>query len=125
MNTHNIRQGIASVVLSTFVVLTMAPAASFASVKGRRNTAIGLTAGALYSAIRGKTGAAVVLGGGAAYAWKRHNDERRQQAYQRNYYGRGPDYNNHYGNAYGRTHYHSYHHYSQHHHKRYHQQTSS
>lgn len=86
---HNLRITTGLVLLTAFATVAMAPLASIASTAGRRNTAIGLTAGAIYAIASHKTGAAVVLGGGAAYAWKRHNDARKQQAYARAYSARG------------------------------------
>jgi hypothetical protein len=80
---HNLRTTTGLVLLSAFASTAMVPMAGMASVEGKRNTAIGLTAGAIYAAVRHKTGAAVVLGGGAAYAWKRHADARKQQAHTR------------------------------------------
>ena len=79
---HDLRKTASLALLTAFATVAMAPI-GLASVEGKRNTAIGLTAGAVYAAVRHKTGAAVVLGGGAAYAWKRHNDARKQQAYKR------------------------------------------
>jgi len=75
----------ALLLLAVFAAAQMAPIASLASTAGRRNTAIGLTAGAVYAAVRGKKTAAIALGAGAAYAWKRHADERAHVAYKRGY----------------------------------------
>jgi len=80
---HNLRTTTGLVLLTAFATIAMAPVPGMASVAGKRNTAIGLTAGAVYAAVRHKNGAALVLAGGAAYAWKRHNDARKQQAYAR------------------------------------------
>jgi hypothetical protein len=77
--------------VASFAVVFLLPAASLAGVKGRRNTAIGLTAGAVYALGRHKTGTALALGAGSAYAWKRYGDSRRghnRYAY-RNGYRRG------------------------------------
>ena len=85
MSKRNAPKAIGLLVLVTFLGATMAPMASLASVEGKRNTAIGLTAGAVYAATRGKKTAAIGLGAGAAYAWKRHSDARKNQAYGRGY----------------------------------------
>lgn len=90
-NTRNLTTTTGLVVLSAFTSLMFAPVATQASVAGKRNTAIGLTAGAVYSAVKGKKTTAIVLGAGAAYAWKRHSDARKQQAYKRGY-SRGHHY---------------------------------
>lgn len=106
MGTRNISRALGLVVLATFLGTTMAPVASIASVEGKRNTAIGLTAGAIYSAVRGKKTAAIGLGAGAAYAWKRHSDARKNQAYRRGYHS---GYNNGYHRGYRNAKYHRHH----------------
>ncbi len=68
-------------------LISVSPAS--ASVKGRRNTAIGLTGAAAYELLRGKTGPGLLLGGGAVYAWKRANDEKKAEREHRySYYRR-------------------------------------
>jgi len=80
----NLRTTAGLVLATAFATVAMAPV-GIASTAGKRNTAIGLTAGAIYALTRHKTGAAVVLGAGAAYAWKRHADARRKTSYYRGY----------------------------------------
>ena len=75
-----------SLLLATIVLMTGLVPAGFASTKGRRNTAIGLTSAAVYEAVKGKKGAAVVLGAGAAYAWKRTADSKKQSKYKRTHH---------------------------------------
>src|SRR5262249_40268335 len=64
-----------------------------ASSNGRRNTAIGLGAAALYELLDHKTTNGLLLGAGAAYAYKRYQDERRDDrrfdrvAYRDDVYG--------------------------------------
>jgi len=67
---------------------------SFASAKGKKNTAIGIGAIAAQQLLSGKTTNGLVLGAGAAYAYKQYQDaakaEKRQQradAYQSRRYG--------------------------------------
>lgn len=78
-------RGLGLALILSFGATAMLPGISMASVEGKRNTAIGLTAGAIYAGIRGKKTAAIGLGAGAAYAWKRHSDARKNQAYKRGY----------------------------------------
>ena len=84
MNTRRLTATTSLIVLSAFTAI-MTPVASVASTAGKRNTAIGLTAGTIYTAIKGKKTAAIVLGAGAAYAWKRHADSRKSDAYNKGY----------------------------------------
>jgi hypothetical protein len=65
-----------SAVALVFLLTVIAPAALFASVKGRKNTAIGLGAAAVYSLSRGHTGTGVALAAGSAYAYKRYKDKK-------------------------------------------------
>jgi hypothetical protein len=81
-----------------FLVSILAPVAVFASSKGRSNTAIGLTAGAVYSIIRGKTLPALALGAGSVYAWHRYSQARKAENAHR-YYRAG------YGAGYRSAHY--------------------
>jgi len=67
---------------------------SFASAKGKKNTAIGIGAIAAQQLLSGKTTNGLILGAGAAYAYKQYQDaakaEKRQQradAYQLRRYG--------------------------------------
>ena len=72
-------------VLVVFGTTTLAPLTALASTKGRRNTALALTASAVYSVAKGKKTAALVSGAGAAYAWKRYTDSRKDDAYRKGY----------------------------------------
>jgi hypothetical protein len=74
------------VVLSAFLALALLPAAAFASVKGRKHTAIGLGALSLYELSRGHTGTGLVVGAGAAYAYKRYKDQRTHRHHHPRYY---------------------------------------
>ena len=85
-------------VLAAFLLTGFAPEAVLAGSVGRRNTAIGLTAGTIYAASKGHGGAALALGAGSAYAWKRYGDSK----HHRHYYRR-------HGHVYYKT-YHSQHH---------------
>jgi hypothetical protein len=91
---------LATVLGGTFAV----PSAVQASAVGRRNTAIGLSAGTLFSLFSGHTTAGIVGAAGSLYAWKRYNDERRQEdwRYHRGYpYGYGRGYGYGYPHGYG------------------------
>jgi hypothetical protein len=68
-----------------FAIVALIPAASFASVKGRKNTAIGLGALSIFELARGHTGTGLVVGAGAAYAYKRYSDTKhhKHHRYQR------------------------------------------
>lgn len=109
---RNLIRGLSVLLMMSFASMAIMPSASLASVEGKRNTAIGLTAGAIVAGVSGKKTAAIGLGAGAAYAWKRHSDARKNQAYHRGYtrgYHRG--YHRGYRNAGS--------HYSVRHHARY------
>lgn len=71
--------------LAVFALTTFAPIAALASSRGRRNTALVLTAATIYSFAKKKTGQGLVLGAGSAYAWKRYNDSRRHEVRKRAY----------------------------------------
>jgi hypothetical protein len=86
MAITRIARHIAMVVVTVFAVLALLPAATFASVKGRRNTAIGLGAASLYSLSRGRTGTGLLLGAGAAYSYKRYANERNRKHHHRRYH---------------------------------------
>ena len=77
------------VTLGIFVVTMFAPAAAVAGSRGRRNTAIALTAAAVYSLAKGKTTQGLALGAGSYYAWHRYNKARcaetRYRAYRHGY----------------------------------------
>jgi len=73
------------VTLAVFVVTLFAPMAAIASVQGRRNTAIALTAAAVYSLAKRKTTQGLVLGAGAYYAWRRYNKGRQYEVRRRAY----------------------------------------
>jgi hypothetical protein len=76
---------IALVVLTIFAMVALLPAATFASVKGRRNTAIGLGAISIYNLARGKTGTGLLFGAGAGYAYKRYANQRDKRKHRRHY----------------------------------------
>jgi hypothetical protein len=100
MTGSSFRKTVCTLLLTAFAATAIAPAC-FASVEGRRNTAIGLTAGAIYSLVKKKTTNAIVLGAGAAYAWKRHSDARKASAYKRGYRaGANRSYRRAYNNGY-------------------------
>jgi hypothetical protein len=67
---------VSSAIALVFLLTAIGPAALFASVRGRRNTAIGLGAASVYSFAKGHTGAGIVLGAGSAYAYKRYKDQK-------------------------------------------------
>ena len=84
-------------IVAVFLVTVMIPTAALASTKGRKNTAIGLSAATLYEVIKGRTLPAVALGAGSAYAWHRYSQQRQQEVRGRSYssgyhagYGAGP-----------------------------------
>ena len=86
MSAHARMSTIALLVLVAFMATVLLPMGASASKRGRQNTAVGLTAGAILAGVTGHKGAALVLGAGAAYAWKRHADARTSQAYSRGYH---------------------------------------
>ena len=79
---------IAMLVLLAFSATILSPMASFASKKGRQNTAVALTGAAILAAATHHNTAAIGLGAGAAYAWKRHADARKTEAYKRRHHKR-------------------------------------
>jgi hypothetical protein len=90
------------------------PTLALASSAGRRNTALGLTAGAIYTWLNGGTNhagrrnTALLLTAGSVYAWSRFNQakkaERREarltRYYRDRYYGGGPGYSSYRRTAY-------------------------
>ena len=74
---------ISLLVLTIFAVVALLPAATFASVKGRRNTALGLGAISIYNLAKGRTGTGLLFGAGAAYAYKRYADQRDHKHHRR------------------------------------------
>lgn len=72
---------IISIATLAILLMAMLVSAASASTKGRRNTALALTAGAIYSAMRGNDEAAIALGVGSALAWQQHNESSRRDAY--------------------------------------------
>jgi hypothetical protein len=68
------------------------PVASVAGIKGKRNTAIGLSAATLYELGRGHTGSALILGAGSAYAWKRTNDAKHNRHHRYYSHSRSTSY---------------------------------
>ena len=59
--------------------LTLPSLALAQNEEGRRNTAIGLTAGAIYALSKGKDTLGLGLAAGAAYAWKRYLDAKQER----------------------------------------------
>ncbi|GBC98013.1 hypothetical protein HRbin17_00508 [bacterium HR17] len=59
--------------------LTLPSLALAQNEEGRRNTAIGLTAGAIYALSKGKDTLGLGLAAGAAYAWKRYLDAKQKR----------------------------------------------
>jgi hypothetical protein len=51
----------------------------YASVAGRRNTAIAATAFSLYQLARGRTTTGILSGAGAYYAWNQYNKARKSR----------------------------------------------
>lgn len=74
--------------LLVFASTLLGPTAALAGSTGRKNTAIGLTAGTVYAAMRGKKTAAVGLGAASVYAWSRYSKARKAEIARRSY-GRG------------------------------------
>lgn len=79
--------------LISMVSLLVPSNISFASAKGKKNTAIGIGAVAVQQLLSGKTTNGLVLGAGAAYAYKKYQDaakaekrQRRAEAYQSRVY---------------------------------------
>jgi hypothetical protein len=66
------------------VVLGMA-APVHASVAGRRNTAIGVTALSIYELARGRTTTGLLAGAGAYYAWRQYQKAHRRSTRQRSF----------------------------------------
>ena len=67
------------IVLALLVcALVVVASAVYASVAGRRNTAIGATALALYELGRGRMSTGVLAGAGAYVAWDRYEKGRRK-----------------------------------------------
>src|SRR6266536_6509719 len=99
---RNMRRWIATGLLAAVLGTTL-PTMAAASSAGRRNTALGLTGGALYSWFgggrksSGRRALSLGLTAGAVYAWSRYAQARRAErrrarvaAYYRNrYYGYG------------------------------------
>jgi len=104
MKLRTISLGTALATVSLLGTLVPAQFAS-ASTKGKKNTAIGLGAGAVYELLNKKTTNGLLLGAGAAYAYKQYkesqaNDKRRQRvsAYRSSSSRR---YHSRYGSRYG------------------------
>ncbi|MDO8586976.1 MAG: hypothetical protein Q7T82_08040 [Armatimonadota bacterium] len=79
MKLRKLARHISVMILSVFVAVVLLPAASFASVSGRKNTTIALAALSLYSLSKGRTTQGLLLGGGTYYAYKRYAKERDKQ----------------------------------------------
>ncbi len=82
------------IILAALTLTAVLPA--FASVKGRQNTAIALTAATAYAAFQKNKTPAVLLALGTAAAWKNYEDARKHEsklrsarvaAYRQQYYG--------------------------------------
>jgi len=67
-------------VMYTFLACTILMLTSpvYASVSGRRNTAIGATALSLYELARGHTTTGLLAGAGAYYAWNKYSQAHRR-----------------------------------------------
>jgi len=87
--------------ISTILTLS-ALLPSFASVEGRRNTALVLTAATVHQFLTKKNRNAIVLGLASAAAWKNYEDARKHQSKQRAYYYRTSHYR--YGHSSPRGH---------------------
>ena len=77
MLRNAIAKKISLIGLIAFLASVATPMPSVASVKGRRNTAIGLSALSLYQLARGHGKTGLIVGAGAAYAWKRTSDSKK------------------------------------------------
>jgi uncharacterized membrane protein YebE (DUF533 family) len=80
---------LAGLLITTFAV---APAAVYASEKGRKNTALLLGGAAAYSLLKKKNTQGLILGAGALYAYKKYKDKKsanRQRVATRRAYARG------------------------------------
>ncbi len=71
--------------LGVFLTTIFTPIAAVASSKGRRNTAIALTAASLYTLAKGRRTAGLALAAGSTYAWKRYGDSRNAEVRHRSY----------------------------------------
>ena len=80
----NIRIPIFAVLLTMLAGL-LAPAPGFASANGRKNTAIGLTAGSLYFLLHRNTTLGLLGGAGAAVAWRQYNIAQKHAHMKRGY----------------------------------------
>ncbi|MBI2843307.1 MAG: hypothetical protein HYX78_07885 [Armatimonadetes bacterium] len=97
-------------ILGLFIVSVFTPYAAQAGSKGRRNTAIALTAASVYSLTKGKTGQGLVLGAGSYYAWHRYNKSRHAESkrrgyragYRRGYHASGQQARKHHSSRYAR-----------------------
>lgn len=76
---------LAAVLVMVLTVVAIAPNVAYASAEGRKNTAIGLTAGSILGLVTGHVGAGLVLGAGSAYAWHRYNQARQPYYYSGRY----------------------------------------
>jgi hypothetical protein len=79
MIRQTIGRKIATISLAAFLGSTFAPIAAEASTKGRKNTAIVLSAVTLQQLLTGKGKNALILGAGSWYAWKRYNDTKHRR----------------------------------------------
>jgi hypothetical protein len=80
---------LAGLLITTFAA---APAAVYASEKGRKNTALLLGGAAAYSLLKKKNTQGLILGAGALYAYKKYKDKKssnRARAASRTAYTRG------------------------------------
>lgn len=73
------RAGMLSGLLIVAVSLMLVAVPTFAGSKGRKNTAIGLSAATAYELLKGQTKTGIVLGVGSAVAWKQYEVARNRE----------------------------------------------
>lgn len=76
---HLSMAGMLSGSLIAAVSLTLVAGPSFAGSKGRKNTAIGMSAATVYELLKGQTKTGIVLGVGSAVAWKQYEVARQRE----------------------------------------------
>ncbi|MHB0999973.1 MAG: hypothetical protein ACYC27_12070 [Armatimonadota bacterium] len=74
---------IISTIMTAFTAASFTPV--YASSKGRKNTAIALTAATVYSVLQKNDRHALIAGLGTAQAWKSYEDARKRESKQRAY----------------------------------------
>lgn len=92
------------IIIVATILMALSPSLllpAYAGAKGRKNTAMAMTAATVYSAITKKDRQALILGIGSAQAWKNYEDARKRESRQRTY--RRSSYNYSRPSSYGST----------------------